>query len=563
MNKLSLKMKLGVGFGALLAILLVTGLMAYNAVNRLSSIADQVDGIMAKKDMISQVEAGIEKQSTAVRGFLLGGKEDLLKHDEEGKQEYSENMDKLDKLLKKEDARKLRAEIEQNYQPIRANFDHEIQLRRAGKEKEAVALVFNPAMSETRTQLRRAVADLVVFEEKLKEEQLKEQASEEASVRSILIGLALLGVALGLGIAVLITRSITGSMTGMVEMMQEIAGNNLGVDDIAVTSQDETGQAGDALNRMKNNLREIIQSIAATAENVASASEEISSSATQQASSAETQKDQTVQVATAMQQMSATVSSVSGSCNKAAEAAKQAAETARQGGSIVEGTLSKMRVIAESVGGTAKKMEELGKSSDQIGRIIGVINDIADQTNLLALNAAIEAARAGEQGRGFAVVADEVRKLAERTTTATKEIAEMIKNIQNETQVAVTAMEDGTRQVQEGVDSTAKAGDSLRAIIQMSEEVGGMITEIATSATEQSSATEQVNSNIDQISRLVKESAIGAQQSATACQDLSSLALNLQNMVGKFRLEGSRGGSGHSYGASGSERPGALAAGAR
>jgi methyl-accepting chemotaxis protein len=312
-----------------------------------------------------------------------------------------------------------------------------------------------------------------------------------------------------------------------------------------ITSEDETGKAGEALNRMKNNLRGIIQSIAGTAEHIASASEKISSSATQQAQSAEIQKDQSVQVATAMQEMSSTVNSVSDSCHKAADAARQAAETARLGGSIVDGTLDKMRAIAESVGGTAKKMEELGKSSDQIGRIIGVIDDIADQTNLLALNAAIEAARAGEQGRGFAVVADEVRKLAERTTTATKEIAQMIKNIQNETRDAVTAMESGTHQVEEGVNSTAKAGDSLRSIIQMSEQVGQMITDIATAATEQSSTTEQVNSNIEQIARLGKESAIGAQQSATACQDLSGLALDLQTMVSTFQLdESGRAGRG-------------------
>jgi len=309
------------------------------------------------------------------------------------------------------------------------------------------------------------------------------------------------------------------------------------VADIDISSEDELGQAGTALNRMKNNLREIIQSIAGTAEHVASASEEISSSASQQAQGAETQKDQTTQVATAMQQMSSTVMQVSDNSNKAAEASRKAAETARHGGAIVEDTLAKMRTIAESVSGTARKMEELGKSSDQIGRIIGVIDEIADQTNLLALNAAIEAARAGDQGRGFAVVADEVRKLAERTTTATKEIAQMIKNIQDETRVAVTAMEEGTQQVEQGVTSTAQAGDALKEIIQMAEEVGEMITHIATAATEQSAASEEVNQNMEQIAKLVKESAVGAQQSAKACQDLSGLALDLQKMVGNFRLE--------------------------
>jgi methyl-accepting chemotaxis protein len=566
MNKLTLKMKLGLGFGTLLVILLISGVVAVSSVGQLADISARADQIMAKKDMASQIEAGIEKQTTAIRGFLLAPKEDLLKHDEDGKKQYAENMDKLAKLLDHQEAKQLFAEIQGNYGLFRANCDREIELQRAHKTKDALAVVFSPQTGEIRTRLRTEIAQMSGFQDTLRVEILKEQSTIESRVRWLVIVLGVVGTVVGIGIATLITRSITATMSEMVCLIQEIAANNLAVADMEVKAQDESGKAGEALNRMKNNLRGIIQSIASTAEHVASASEEISSSATQQAQSAETQKDQTVQVATAMQEMSSTVTSVSDSCNKAADAASQAAETARQGGSIVDATLAKMRVIAESVGATAKKMEELGKSSDQIGRIIGVIDDIADQTNLLALNAAIEAARAGEQGRGFAVVADEVRKLAERTTTATKEIAQMIKNVQDETKVAVTAMESGTKQVEEGVTSTAKAGDSLRAIIQMSEQVGGMITEIATAATEQASTTEQVNGNIDQISRLVKESAIGAQQSATACHDLSGLALDLQTMVGKFKLEEGFAASEarvmSGKGTSSAARPKAFAAGA-
>ena len=208
----------------------------------------------------------------------------------------------------------------------------------------------------------------------------------------------------------------------------------------------------------------------------------------------------------------------------------------------MEQALAQMNSIAESVGGTAMKIAELGRSSDQIGRVAGVIDDIADQTNLLALNAAIEAARAGEQGRGFAVVADEVRKLAERTTIATKEIAEMIMTIQEGAKGAVQAMEVGSRQVQEGVASTARSGESLQHIIRMSEDVGSMISHIATAATEQSGATAEVNQSMDQIARLVNESAVSSQESAKACQDLSELALALQNMVGSFKLPGPRDG---------------------
>lgn len=540
MNKLSLKMKLGLGFGVVLVIMAVVGGIGFYATFRLGDVTAKIEGDGTKALLTENMDTAIEKQTTGVRGFLLAGKEDLLKHDQDGQQEFKENSDKLEKMLVTEHGKKLFAEIKHCYEVFRPVADREIQLRRAGKSKEAEALAFSPETAQVRTELRKSLAELMEAEAKLLADGIAEGKAVESSTRTFILVFALCGSVIGILVAFFIVRSITGGMARMVSLIQQIAANNLAIEDMQIVSEDEIGSAGKALNKMKNNLREMIQSIASTAEHVASASEEISSSATQQAQGSETQKDQTSQVSTAMQEMSSTVLQVSDNSNKAAEAARKAADTAKHGGSIVEETLTKMRRIAESVGATAKKMEELGKSSDQIGRIIGVIDDIADQTNLLALNAAIEAARAGEQGRGFAVVADEVRKLAERTTTATKEIAQMIKNIQDETKVAVTAMEAGTKQVEEGVTSTATAGDSLRQIIDMSNQVGEMITHIATAATEQSSATEQVNNNMDQIAQLVKESAVGAQQSAKACQDLSGLALDLQKMVGSFQL-GSEG----------------------
>lgn len=337
----------------------------------------------------------------------------------------------------------------------------------------------------------------------------------------------------------MLRRSLVAGLGRMLVMVNEIdRGEGDLTKRLEVISDDELGQLAEQFNLFLDKLHRIIWQVTDNAAHVATASEEISSSATEQAQRAERQRDQTAQVATAMQEIASTVLEVSENSNRAAEAARKASETAHQGGTIVNDTLERMREITQSVRGTAKKMEELGKSSDHIGRIIGVIDDIADQTNLLALNAAIEAARAGEQGRGFAVVADEVRKLAERTITATKEIAHMIKNIQDETKIAVGAMAQGTQQVEEGVKSTAQAGDSLQQIIQMAEQVGEMITYIATAAAQQSSATEQVNSNMDQIAHLVKESADSAQQSAKACQDLSGLALDLQKMVGNFKVGG-------------------------
>jgi methyl-accepting chemotaxis protein len=363
------------------------------------------------------------------------------------------------------------------------------------------------------------------------------KAADE-SIRSSFLTLAGIGIVLAvmacfLGVA--IARSILGPLARTVETLQAVADGDLR-HQIESDSSDEIGIMGQALNKAISGMANTIHSIARTAERVASAGEEISTSAMQTAQGSDTQKSSTAQVAAAMQEMATTVHEVSDNSNRAAEASRQAAETAREGGTIVEESLAKMRAIASSVSATAQKVEELGKSSDQIGRIIGVIDDIADQTNLLALNAAIEAARAGEQGRGFAVVADEVRKLAERTTSATKEVAQMVQSIQSETKTAVAAMHEGSNQVQDGVSTTARAGDSLKQIIHMSEQVGEMITHIATAATEQSSATEQINQNVAQIARWIGESADGTQQSAKACQELSELALDLQKMVSTFRV---------------------------
>jgi methyl-accepting chemotaxis protein len=331
-------------------------------------------------------------------------------------------------------------------------------------------------------------------------------------------------------------RLVITPLDSALSLAKHIANNNLDVDDLPVDSEDEVGQTAAALNLMKNNLRSAIEEVTITAERLASATEEISANTAQTAAGTEAQHGQVAQVATAMQEMASTVHEVSDNSNRAADSARDAEETARSGGKIVDETLIMIQSIAKSVRTTASRIAELGQSSDRIGKIVNVIDDIADQTNLLALNAAIEAARAGEQGRGFAVVADEVRKLAERTTKATKEIAEMIAKVQTETKTAVQDMELGTKQVEEGVAVTNKAGESLQAIIGQAEHVGQMITQIATAATEQSATTEEVNSNLGQIRNSISESAGGAEQSANACAELSNLALQLQQLVSKFRL---------------------------
>lgn len=375
----------------------------------------------------------------------------------------------------------------------------------------------------------------------LAESQMRQQAQETsaayATTRNLMVIITVLAVGGCCILSYLLVGQIVKRLGLVVDRMKDVAqGEGDLTKRIEVQNDDELGELGRWFNTFMDNLQQIILQVAQSTERIASAAEELSSTATQTSRATAAQKDQATQVAAAMQQMSSTVVQVSENATKASLNAKQAGESARSGGAIVDETVDVIQNMAASTRDTAVKIQELGKSSDQIGQIIGVIDDIADQTNLLALNAAIEAARAGEQGRGFAVVADEVRKLAERTTLATKEIAQMIKTIQQETQRAVEAMQSGTAAVERGVDSANKAGHSLNEIIQAAEQVNDMITHIATAATQQSAATQQVTANMDQIANLVQESSVGAEQSAKACRDLSDLALDLQRLVARFKL---------------------------
>jgi methyl-accepting chemotaxis protein len=547
MSKLSLKIRLALGSGLLLFLLVLCGGFDYYAGKRLVSSAEEVNSALKTKELAISIENTVRKQIRAANDYTFTGEEAATQRYDQAKQENTQLIGEIKRQLITEADRAMLAKIQQSTDSMSVITDQEISLRRQSRAYESSDLAFSLPAQEAMKQVVDDCAALEAREGQHAEMSLANEHRTESFNQTVTLALVVSGLVLGVITSTFIARSVSRNVSGMLCMLQEIAGNNLAIQDMEITSTDEIGQACTALNGMKNNLHGLIRSIADTAEHVASASEEISSAAAQQSQGAETQKDQAGQVATAMQQMSSTVMQVSENSTRAAEASRQAADTARQGGAIVEQTLHKMHVIADSVESTAKKMEELGKSSDQIGRIAGVIDDIADQTNLLALNAAIEAARAGEQGRGFAVVADEVRKLAERTTTATKEIAQMINNIQSETKTAVTAMQTGTSQVEEGVQFTSRAGDSLKQIIQMSEQVGEMITQIATAATEQSSASEEVNHNMEQIAKLVNESASGAQQSAKASQDLSGLALDLQNMVANFKLNKSKNEQESSY----------------
>lgn len=354
--------------------------------------------------------------------------------------------------------------------------------------------------------------------------------SRNVSIAAIIIGFILAGV-----FGTLIARSVTEPLKDGVRAANDLAGGNLTVS-LDASGKNEISQLMAAMQHMADSLREMMSETISISHGIAAASNQLHSTSEQIATGSEEVACQAGTVATASEEMSATSSDIAHNCNLAAEQSKKTTATATSGSAVVNETIEGMGKIARQVKQSAATVTALGERSEQIGQIIGTIEDIADQTNLLALNAAIEAARAGEQGRGFAVVADEVRALAERTTKATKEIGDMIKSIQSETKAAVQAMEEGVFQVERGAESSRKSGVALEEILAQISDVTQQINQIATAAEEQTATTAEISNNIMQISGVVQETSRGAMETSSAAAQLAAQAQKLQSLVGKFRI---------------------------
>jgi len=332
--------------------------------------------------------------------------------------------------------------------------------------------------------------------------------------------------------------SFTKPIMRVVELIQDIAqGDGDLTQRLEVTSTDEIGQLAQWFNTFVDNLHGIISQVKMNTEEVATASNEISATSAQMAAGAEEQAAQAGEVAASVQQMSAAIVENSQNAQQTATMAASATDKAREGSEAMQKTKSGMLAIVDSAKGTSDIIQSLTDRAGQIDGIVQVINDIADQTNLLALNAAIEAARAGEQGRGFAVVADEVRKLAERTTQATAEIGETIKAIQKDTKNAADSMTEAGENVSAGQEATDQTESILSEIIIAVERAMDMIQQIAAASEEQSAGAEQISKAVEAISTVSHQSAGGAEELAATSEELNKQSDNLRTLVGRFRLE--------------------------
>ncbi len=304
----------------------------------------------------------------------------------------------------------------------------------------------------------------------------------------------------------------------------------------SMQSDDMIGEIINGFNKMAANLRDLIGEVASMSGHVNRDASTIQALMTGVRTRFVAQQQTVGSINSSAETLSETVAQISSSASQVSEAARNASSLAKSGGGIVQETIQGMRLINESVTLGSSAVDSLGRKSDEIGAIVAVINGIAEQTNLLALNAAIEAARAGEQGRGFAVVADEVRKLAEKTAQATQEISGMIQSVQMETRNAISTMQSGTEQVRGGVEKATEAGRALQEIVLSVERVSEMIERIAAGAASQNQMVSGVRGHVDEISQMVQDASVDTMTGEQATNELASLSAKLDQVIKQFKL---------------------------
>ncbi|BES70153.1 methyl-accepting chemotaxis protein [Marinobacter nanhaiticus D15-8W] len=359
------------------------------------------------------------------------------------------------------------------------------------------------------------------------------EQDEQALLHGLIV-ISAISIVVGIVIGLLIARSITRPLKRAVDAANALAEGDLTVD-IRVDSKDETGVMLDAMRRMAQSLRSVIGEIDSSILQLSASAEELSAITTQTRASVDSQQEAIAQTATATHEMTTTIHDVARNASQAAESTQSAERAARSGQREVEGTRSAMDALATKMRDAFETIGQLERETDNVGNILGVIQGIAEQTNLLALNAAIEAARAGEQGRGFAVVADEVRTLASRTQTSTREIHTMIERLQGEARASVSIIQGGQSDAAGTVQKAVAAESLLEEIAGAVTRISDMNMQIASAAEQQHIVAEDISRSIERINQSADETAGGAQQTEIASAELANLAGKLQEMMGRFK----------------------------
>jgi len=536
--EMKIRTKLLTGFGILILFSIVMALAATYAISLLNANIDNILGTRIPQlknatRIIENIRGSNQSMNDAYFIEGAGAIEAELQSTASNSKSTSEAMDALKASLVTDKEKQLYQNILDQRVPYLAQRNRIIACLKA--EDKAGALEEFKKIKPLRQGFLGALKELDAYvQEQAKLDGIRARNDAKAT-RTAILALVAVIVVVSLVLALWIIRGITKPLHAAVTTAKRIAERDLTVR-VEGAGSSETGQLMAAMGNMVENLKGVIVQTSNTSANIAAASAQLYATSEQIATGTGKVAAQAGTVATASEEMSATSNDIAANCHMVAESAQQAAATTQEGFEVVRRTVDGIRQRGEEARVNARNIESLGERSDQIGAIVATIEDIADQTNLLALNAAIEAARAGEQGRGFAVVADEVRALAERTTRATREIGEMIKAIQNETRAAIVTMEAGVKGSEQGAAEAGQLENALQAILEQVNAVSMQVSQIATAAEEQTATTSEITTNIHQITQVVNETSHGTQGSANAASALSSQAEELQSLVRQFKL---------------------------
>ncbi|BBB90745.1 MAG TPA: HAMP domain-containing methyl-accepting chemotaxis protein [Methylomusa anaerophila] len=573
--KLSVSKKIILGF---FVNLLLIGLIAGGAFWELSALARNVGAIgqdYERSSLAVNSDRHFKGAVAAIRGYIAYGEEKFLRQVEENLEKALEEQNRLLALARPEEkaevqklidaTTKYKAGLIDELSPVINAYFRETaagnqELARQHKDKMGTIATGLVPFTE---QISKITDDLSENNGQVLSKGVTATIGGAQDAITIAAVLSVLSFIIGIALAIIIPRAIRRPITAMLAGTQKFAAGDWR-DQINVSSNDELGQLATALNTMRDGMYAIIRDILKSSEQVASSSEELTASSEQSAqaanqiassingvaSGANEQLAAANDTAAVVEQMSASIQQVAANANQVADQSVQAAEKAKEGGKAVDKAINQMGHIEDTVNTSAKVVAKLGERSQEIGQIVDTIAGIAGQTNLLALNAAIEAARAGEQGRGFAVVAEEVRQLAEQSQEAAKKIAELIGEIQGDTDKAVVAMDEGTREVKTGAEVVNAAGTAFREIAELVTQVSGQVKEISAAIQQMASGSQQIVDSVKKIDELSKSSAgetqnvsaateeqlASMEEIATSSEALAKLAQELQAAVARFRL---------------------------
>lgn len=562
-------MKLTVGqkiMGGFLIVITIITIMSGYTFMKIGDINKEYQAMMdanvEKILLAEELRTDVAEEAGTVRRFNLTGDPSARDKFNNIRISSDEKIARMEKIFTTENAQKLIRALKQEKAEYEIFAEKAMQAKLAGNQEELTLYIQQGA--KPYANAAKGSIDLVEMIKKFVEGEQNKISEEVTDTQRIMLILNVIVIFIAIAISIIVSRGISNVAQQLVVAANEIADGKITKVELQTRSSDEMGQIALAFNKMKNNLRELLQKVSQSAELVSASSQQLTASANQSAEAAnqvtasitgiahaaENQMNAVEETSSVVQQMSSGVQQVAANANQVAEVSNQAADSAKTGGQAVENAIRQMLQIEQTVSASASVVEKLGARSKEIGQIVDTISGIAGQTNLLALNAAIEAARAGEQGRGFAVVAEEVRKLAEQSQEAAKQIANLIGEIQGDTDKAVAAMSDGTREVKRGSEVVNSAGLAFQEIDDQITRVSGQIREISAAMQQMASGSQQIVTSVKDIDSLSRKAAGEAQTVSAATQEqsasveeiaassqaLAKMAEELQTAVSRFSV---------------------------